>query len=226
MFPSGTAYACTRTLLSVFLFGTTLLLFTADLSAQSLIVGAEVGRVFEPIETLTTVADGTTIEQTTVEAQGWTAGVFGTLQIAGPLSFHAELLYTTYAGIETSTTWGNTSTPITTDVFALPVSFRVNFGSDGVVPFVYAGTTLGVLVDAFDPDYMGTRAEKTVAKKRGSMSATGDVGLGVIFPVTSRFGLRVEARSSWDLVGLDPVRSESWEFGRAIGLVGANIRLF
>ena len=58
------------------------------------------------------------------------------------------------------------------------------------------------------------------------MSATADAGAGVIFPISTGFGLRFEARSSWDLVGLDPVRSESWEFGRAIGLVGADIRLF
>lgn len=225
MFPSSTPYACVRTLLFAFLFGSTLF-FSTDLSAQSLTVGAEVGRVFEPVDVVTTVADGAVLEETTIEAQGWTAGVFGTLKIAGPLSFHAELLYTTYSGIETSTTWGNTSTPVTTDVFALPVSFRVDFGSEGIVPFVYAGTTLGVIADVFDPDYMGSRSERTVQKRRGSMSATGDLGAGVIFPISPAFGIRFEGRASWDLVGLDPVRTESWEFGRAIGLVGANIRLF
>lgn len=225
MFPSGSTYASVRTLLLPFLLGSFFLLFTAELSAQSLVVGAEVGRLFEPVDVITT-DDGAISEETTIEAQGWTAGVFGTLQIAGPLSFHAELLYSTTTGIESSTTWGNTSTPVTTDVFALPVSFRVNLRSKGIVPFVYAGTTLGVLVDAFDPDYMGSRSEKYVAKKRGNMSATADAGFGVIFPVSPAFGLRFEGRTSWDLVGLDPVQSDSWEFGRAIGLVGANIRLF
>ncbi len=224
MFPSSTAVARTRTFLATLLFGS-LLLFSTDLSAQSFVVGAEVGRVFEPVESAAPA--GELAGSTSIEANGWTVGVFGTLKIVGPLSLHAELLYTTFSGIETNTSWGNTSAPIEADLLALPVSFRFSFGKEGIVPFVYAGTTLGVLADAFNPDYIGDRAQTTIEKHRkGSMSATGDLGAGVIIPMTPRFDFRFEARSSWDLVGLDPVRSDSWQFGRAIGLVGANVRLF
>ncbi len=225
MFPSDTACFRARKLLFPFL-ASFILLFSAEIKAQSLVVGVEAGTLFEPVEQS---SSGELSGETSIEANGWTVGVFGTLKIAGPLAFHAELLYSTYNGIESSASWAESGTPIQADIFALPVSLRLQFGKEGLVPFVYAGTTLGVVAEAFDPQNMGERSATTIAKvkkERGDMSATGDLGAGVIIPMTPSFDFRFEVRSSWDMVGIDPIRSDSWQFGRAIGLVGANVRLF
>lgn len=209
-----------------------LIFFSPGLAAQSLRVGTEFGSDF------TAPTSGENVSFT-----GWNAAATANLELIGPIGIEASLRYSSRTG-RTDVGAGLVGLPdfvgdadkffseSRSEFLSLPVSLRIDFGGSGAAPFVYAGTTLGVLFDAADLDAMPQEEQPRFGKRASGDAASAafaraDFGAGIRMPAGRGFDVELEARTSWDVPGIGGVSaSDSWTMTSMQCVVGLNYRLF
>lgn len=205
-----------RALLFGFIVALLASIVVAPARAQSLKVGLESGVTFE-----------NNLEESLdegLEAKGWTFGAVGEASLFEPLAFRIELLYSSLDQrvIVRRGTVFDTAT-YNLDLMSLPINIRFDLGEGSIRPYVFGGTTLGVLLSAVDESEEAEEADPDTLFN--SVNATLDLGAGVRIFLSERIDLGIEARASYGLQTLLK-EGEFMNFQRLQGIGGIFYRLF
>lgn len=156
--------------------------------------------------------------RTNLAPSGWSLGATALFQPIYPIGIRSDLVYSSVQRrFLFSSTGGTDTARLDFSLLSLPLQLRFDFEKEGIAPYVYAGTTIGVVLMAIDED-IGREENEASGSYYNTFSATADLGVGATIPVARRLGLTADLRGSWVLKGMAPRDLEAWSFDR-IGLV-------
>ena len=156
---------------------------------------------------------------TDLAPSGWSIGASALLQPFYPFGIRGDAVYSSInRKFLFSSNAGADTADIDFSLLSIPLYLRFELKESGLVPYLYAGTTVGVIVAAIDNNAVSLVDRKADGELYNTFSATADLGVGVTYPAAKKLSLNVDLRGSWALRAMAPVDLEAWEFDR-IGLV-------
>lgn len=156
---------------------------------------------------------------TDLAPSGWSIGASALLQPVYPFGIRGDVVYSSInRKFLFSSNAGADTADIDFSLLSIPLYLRFDLKKEGLVPYVYAGTTVGVIVAAIDNNAESLVDRNADGELYNTFSATADLGVGITYPVVKKLSLTVDLRGSWALQAVAPVDLEAWEFDR-IGLV-------
>lgn len=158
---------------------------------------------------------------------GWSIGASALLQPFYPFGIRGDAVYSSInRKFLFSSNAGADTADIDFSLLSIPLYLRFELKDSGSVPYVYAGTTVGVILTAIDNDAVNLVDRNADGELYNTFSATADLGIGVTSPIAKKLSLTVDLRGSWVLRSMAPVDLEAWEFDRMGVVAGLFYRLF
>src|SRR5690606_27189779 len=156
---------------------------------------------------------------TDLAPSGWSFGASAIFQPIYPFGIRGDVVYSSVQRrFLFSSNGGVDTADLDFNLLNIPLYLRFDLQKEGTIPYVYGGTTIGIVLKVIDNDAPDVVSQNVNGELYNVLSASADLGVGVAYPLAKKLGLNLDLRGSWALRGMAPRDLEAWEFDR-IGLV-------
>ena len=144
---------------------------------------------------------------TDLAPSGWSFGVSALLQPFYPIGIRVDVVYSSVnRKFLFSSNAGADTADIDFNLLSIPLYARFELKKEGFIPYIYAGTTVGVIVTAIDNRAVTVSDRDADGDLYNTFAATADLGVGFTAPVARKVRFTADLRGSWTLTPMAPPR--------------------